>query len=187
MRVISGKAGGLRLKTIKGNSTRPTADIVKEGAYNIIAAKVPGSVVLDLFAGSGGLGIEALSRGADSCTFVDNNAACCFVISENLNKAHFNQKTEILKSGVDQAIVQLSRKGFKFDIILLDPPYYKNIVTSTLNSICNNDIINNDGIVIAERHKKDVVPDSVANLVMLKERRYGDTVISIYCLKGCLD
>ncbi len=178
--MISGTAKGTRLKTQKGMTTRPTSDMVKEGLFNIIAQYVQGAQVLDLFAGTGSLGIEALSRGADCCRFVDKSQSCCRLISENLKLTRLADKAIIDNSDVFFAIERLGYSGTKFDIILLDPPYYKNIIGPTLNYISKNDIIRTGGLVIAERNKNDpVVPDN-GSLVIFRERRYGDTSLDIY-------
>ncbi len=178
--MISGTAKGMRLKSEKGMTTRPTSDMVKEGLFNIIAQYVPGAQVLDLFAGTGSLGIEALSRGADFCLFVDKMESCCRLISQNLDLTRLSDKASIENSDVFHAIERLGYGGNKFDIILLDPPYNKNIVGPTLNYISKNGIIKSGGLVIAERSKKDPVIRNSGSLVIFRERRYGDTSLDIY-------
>lgn len=181
MRVISGTARGMRLQTPKGLSTRPTTDRVKESMFNIISFRIRESRVLDIFAGSGALGIEALSRGADSCTFVDSSRESICVINENLQKARLDDRADVISSKVESALSRMS--GEKFDMIFMDPPYCKGFIEPVLLFIVDNNILDADGIVVVEHDSNDKTPESIKTLVKSDERTYGGTTISFYELE----
>lgn len=166
--------------TIKGDTTRPTADRVKESLFNILAPFIAGSEVLDLYAGTGNLGIEALSRGAKCAVFVDKSAQCCSIITENLAKTNLIDKAAVMTGEVDYSIKRLSENKRKFDIIFMDPPYNKNLILGTLNSIISSDIIRDDGIIVCERDIDDEVPDEIDKLKLIRNQKYGDTFLSFY-------
>ncbi len=180
LRVISGIAGGHKLKTVKGDTTRPTADRVKESLFNIITAIVPKAVVLDLYAGTGNLGIEALSRGAELAVFVDRNDECVSVIRDNLAHTKLSHKAKIMKSDVSLAIKRLSRSKMKFDLVFMDPPYGKGLVQKTLETLSACDILNENAVVVAEQSVLDQVPDRAGCLKLVREQKYGDTRLSFY-------
>lgn len=180
LRVISGEAKGHKLKTLKSNLTRPTSDKAKGSIFNIIAAIIFDTDVLDLFAGTGNLGIEALSRGSRSAVFVDRSHECFQIIKENLIHTKLFGKAEVMVTDVSSALTKLSQKGDKFDIIFLDPPYGKGLVEETLKCIACNDVMKTDAIIVAEHDVNDIVPESAGNLKNFRQQKYGDTVISFY-------
>mgnify|MGYP001060978400 CR=1 FL=1 len=180
LRVISGEAKGHKLKTLKSNLTRPTSDKVKGSIFNIIAAVIFETDVLDLFAGTGNLGIEALSRGSRSAVFVDRSHDCFQIIKENLIHTKLFDKAEVMATDVCSALIKLSQNGSKFDIIFLDPPYGKGLVEETLKCIVSVDIMKPDTLIVAEHDVNDTVPDSVGNLKNFRQQKYGDTLISFY-------
>jgi 16S rRNA (guanine966-N2)-methyltransferase len=180
LRVISGQAKGHKLKTIKGNNTRPTADRVKESLFNIITSYILDADVLDLFAGTGNLGIEALSRGAASAVFVDKSQECYNVIKDNLSHTKLEENAAVIAGDVFNTVDRLSKENKKFDIIFLDPPYNKNLIEETLKIIDKNDIINDNGIVITEKDIADIIPEEVGKLKLARNQKYGDTVLSFY-------
>jgi 16S rRNA (guanine(966)-N(2))-methyltransferase RsmD len=180
LRVISGSAKGHGLKTIKGDTTRPTSDKVKGALYNIIAAYVEGSTVLDMFAGTGSLGIEALSRGAASAAFFDRSQQCCGIIKENLQHTKLTEKALVYNTDFSAGIEKMHREGHKFDIIIMDPPYNKNFIQEALKLLAINDIMMDDGIIIAEHSVMDKLPESCGKLKVIDTRKYGDTMITIY-------
>lgn len=180
LRVIAGEAKGHKLKTVKGNTTRPTSDKVKGSLFNIISAFIADSCVLDLYAGTGSLGIEALSRGAKEAVFVDKCRECSVIIRENLEHTKFLESSTIIVNDVGAAIGKIANEGRKFDIIFLDPPYSKNFVEKTLNYIAKSDIIIDDGIIAAEHDIDDVVPEETESIRRIRSERYGDTVLSFY-------
>lgn len=173
MRVIAGIAKGKRLKGPKGPSVRPTLDKVKGAMFNILGERIVDARVLDLFSGSGALGIEALSRGASSCIFVDSNVR---YIKDNLKTAGFSAR--VIRGNVAQVIKQLAKENAQFDIVLADPPYGKGMARKILYWLEINDILTNSSIIIIEHSKREVVERE-----KVKEKRYGDTVISVFRLK----
>lgn len=180
LRIISGTARGIKINAPDTKNTRPTLDRVKESVFNILMPYIGDTVVLDLFAGSGNLGIEALSRGANRAVFVDNSNLCVKVISENLKKTKFIDKAEILNMDVFRALSHLREKGEKFDIVFMDPPYNMNFLAKTLQMLNDFDIISNDGIVACEHHEDEPAPDMVGNLEKVRSKNYGDTFFSFY-------
>ncbi len=160
MRVISGSARGLKLNAPEGLSTRPTTDRIKESLFNIISFDLYESRFLDLFSGSGGIGIEALSRGASKAVFVDHAQSSIKVISSNIEKARFADRAEILCMKADAAAAMLGRRGEVFDIIFMDPPYGKGLTDSTLYSILKAGILAPDGLIIAEQSKQEDIPEA---------------------------
>lgn len=150
MRVIAGSARRLLLKTLPGNDTRPTTDKIKETLFNILNFDLPGSCFLDLYAGSGAIGIEALSRGASHCTFVDNNAKAVSVIKENVAHTHFEGQSDIILSEAVSALRRLERSSEQYDFVFLDPPYNQGFEDSALRYLKNSGIINDNTQIIVE-------------------------------------
>ena len=177
MRVITGKARGIVLKTPTGMATRPTADRVKEALFSIIQFEVPASRVLDLFGGTGQLGIEALSREAKSAVFVDEREDACRLIRENLKRTKLEQYAKVIRS--DYMAYLRSCKD-KFDIILLDPPYADVFLENSLKMITEIDILETGGIIIAERPVGKELPWDFHGFTRSKDYKYGNTLITIY-------
>ena len=159
MRVISGSARGLKLKAPEGLSTRPTTDRIKESLFNIISADLYDCRFLDLFSGSGAIGTEALSRGAECAVMVDADFKSINIINDNVKAARVQDRAEVIKGDVVSAIKKLGLRGDKFDIIFMDPPYNKGLVQTTVQAIANADILCDDGFIIAEQSQEDDLPD----------------------------
>ncbi len=179
MRIIAGVFRGRRLHAPKGNRIRPTIDWVREAVFNMIATQVPGAKVLDLFAGTGAMGLEALSRGAHSCFFVDNSAEAVTLIRENVQLCAAQDRSRIIRGPAASAIRRLASENELFDLIFMDPPYGKGYIEKTLEIV--GAIARDDALAIAEHHIRDK-PLLVPVLVWRKERerKYGDTLISVY-------
>ena len=177
MRVISGSARGVRLKTPTGQSTRPTADRVKEAMFSILQFELPGAKVLDLFGGTGQLGIEAVSRGAKSAVFVDQNEQACRLIRENLKLAKMEQESKVVRSDY---LSFLKTTKEKFDIILLDPPYAEVFLENALKLISEIDILQSNGIIVAECPIGKVLPGEYPGFARSKDYKYGNTILTIY-------
>ena len=177
MRVISGKMRGVRLKTPTGQSTRPTADRVKEAMFSILQFELPGAKVLDLFGGTGQLGIEAVSRGAKSAVFVDQNEQACRLIRENLKLAKMEQESKVVRSDY---LSFLKTTKEKFDIILLDPPYAEVFLENALKLISEIDILQTNGIIVAECPVGKVLPGEYPGFARSKDYKYGNTILTIY-------
>ncbi|NLM76324.1 MAG: 16S rRNA (guanine(966)-N(2))-methyltransferase RsmD [Clostridiaceae bacterium] len=180
LRIIGGTARGIRIEAPSTDKTRPTLDRVKESVFNILMPYLPDAKVLDLFSGSGNLGIEALSRGASKSVFVDQSRFCTNIIRKNLEKVKFIDRASILTMTAERAVSLLAGKGEKFDIIFLDPPYNMKFLTKTLQLLNDFDIINKDGIIACEHQKDEIAPDELGRFVKVKSRSYGDTVYSFY-------
>lgn len=171
---------GTKLRTLEGDNTRPTLDRVKEALFSILMNKLVDAKVLDLFAGSGALGLESLSRGAESAVFVDKSPQSIKIIKENIVKTGFEDASKVYKVDFEVALKKLNDISEKFDIIYLDPPYGKNIVIKTLNCMHKYDILNEDGIIVAETDESDVVDDVVGNFFRYDERKYGRVRIHFF-------
>lgn len=178
MRVISGSARGKKLLCLAGNATRPTTDRVKESIFNIIASYVRDASALDLFAGSGALGIEALSRGAKKCTFVENSREAISVVQENIKGAKVSAATVVFM----EACAFLEKTTETFDLIFLDPPYDADLYSAVLKRITMRGLLSAAGIIVVERRANAPVP-TAEGLQIITDRKYGQTTISI--LKGC--
>ena len=177
MRVITGTARGVQLKTPEGMTTRPTADRVKEALFSIIQFEVPGARVLDLFGGTGQLGIEALSRGAKSAVFVDAGEPACKLIRENLKRTRLEQQASVIRSDYLQ---YLKRSREQFDIILLDPPYAEVFLENALKCITEIDILQSGGIIVVERPLGKDLPWDFEGYTRSKDYKYGKTLLTIY-------
>ena len=177
MRVITGRARGVQLKTPDGMATRPTTDRVKEALFSIIHFEIPGAKVLDLFGGTGQLGIEALSRGAKRAVFVDAQENACKLIRENLNRTKMQQAGQVVRSDYLQ---YLDRCRERFDIILLDPPYAEVFLENALKRITEIDILESDGIIVTERPLGKELPWEFDGFIRSKDYKYGKTLLTIY-------
>ena len=177
MRVITGKARGVQLKTPGGMQTRPTADRVKEALFSIINFDIPGANVLDLFGGTGQLGIEALSRGAKSATFVDAGDAACKLIKENLKRTKLEADGKVIRSDY---MAYLNRCREQYDIIFLDPPYAEVFLENSLKRIAEIDILQSGGIIVAERPLGKDLPWDFPGFSRSKDYKYGSVLLTIY-------
>ena len=177
MRVMSGIAKGIQLKTPKGMATRPTADRVKEALFSIIQFDLPGARILDLFGGTGQLGIEALSRGGKSAVFVDERDDSCKLIRENLTRTKFLDNSRIVRSDYAAYLRQCSEK---FDIIILDPPYAEVFLENSLKLITEIDILQSGGIITTERPVEKALDCNFDGYTRSKDYKYGNTLITIF-------
>lgn len=181
MRVITGKARGVALKTPEGLQTRPTTDRVKEALFSIIQFDIPGRRVLDLFGGTGQLGIEALSRGAKQAVFVDEREESCRLIRENLRRTRLEGAAQVVRSDY---LAYLSRCREKFDLIFLDPPYAEVFLENSLKRITEIDILESGGIMVAERPLGKELPWDFPGYSRSKDYKYGKTLITLYRKDG---
>lgn len=177
MRVITGSARGRRLKEPVGMETRPTADRVKEGIFSSIQFEIEGRRVLDLFGGTGQMGIEALSRGAEHCTFVDLRKDAVGVIRENVNSVGFGQQAAIVQGDY---LAFLTRCREKFDLIFLDPPYESGMLEKAMETITTIDIVSENGIIVCENGSSTGWPAVSAPYRLQKEYRYGKIKTALY-------
>ncbi len=177
MRVITGKARGVALKTPDGLHTRPTADRVKEALFSIIQFDVPGARVLDLFAGTGQLGIEALSRGAASAVFVDEREDACTLVKENLRRTKLYEQGSVVRSDY---LSFLKNCKNQFDLIFLDPPYAEVFLENSLKFITEIDILRDGGIMVAERPLGKELSWQFEGYSRSKDYKYGKTLLTLY-------
>ena len=177
MRVITGSARGTVLKTPEGMQTRPTADRVKEALFSIINFDIPGAKVLDLFGGTGQLGIEALSRGAVSAVFVDESDSACRLIKENLRRTKLESKGRVVRSDY---MAYLNTCKEMFDIILLDPPYAEVFLENSLKIISEIDILQSGGIIVAERPLGKEITWNLPGFSRSKDYKYGKSMLTLF-------
>ena len=176
MRVIAGKARRLQLKAPEGMDTRPTADRVKESLFNMINPDLYGCSFLDLFSGSGAIGIEALSRDADKAVFVDKSTVCADIIKANLEFTKLSENAEIIIDDICLAIAELGVRGEKFDIIFMDPPYKEGYYSHVLTEIKKAGILSENGYVVAEAAKNYDFCDG-NGFKIIKQRKCGPAVM----------
>ena len=181
MRVITGTARGRKLGQLQGMDTRPTTDRVKEGLFNIIQFDIEGRRVLDLFAGTGQLGIECLSRGAAHCTFVDQRKDAVALVRKNLDATELSDRAKVFQG---DALSFLGSAGERYHLIFLDPPYDANLLNSTLNRIAVIDILAENGIIICESRADQDLPELPLPYRKSKDYRYGKIKVTLY-RKGC--
>jgi 16S rRNA (guanine966-N2)-methyltransferase len=176
MRVTGGTGRGRRLKVPTGSSVRPTSDKVKQALFNILGDRVDGSAFLDLFAGAGGIGIEALSRGAERVVFVDASRDSQNSIKQNLDQTGFGGRAEVVLS---KAASFLEKPSGPYDIVFLDPPYADEMAP-LLEQVGQAGILKPDSVIIAEHFKKQPSPERAGNLLLYRQAKYGDTVLAFY-------
>ena len=177
MRVISGKARGVTLKTPDGLKTRPTADRVKEAMFSIIQFDLPGATVLDLFGGTGQLGIEALSRGANKAIFVDQDRTACNLIRENLQRTKLHEQAQVVQSDYS---TYLRACRNKFNVILLDPPYAEEFLENSLKIITEIDILQSGGIIVCERPVEKGFDCTFEGYFRSRDYKYGNTILAVF-------
>ena len=182
MRVIAGSARGRRLKELQGMDTRPTTDKVKESMFNIIQFEVEGRKVLDLFGGTGQLGIEALSRGASHCTFVEMRRDAVTLMRDNLKTTEFTDQSRIVQG---DALAFLSSCREKFDVILLDPPYHTDLLERCMEAIVMFDILSEHGIMVCESPAERQLPEMPETYFEVpRSYRYGKIKLTVFRRKG---
>jgi len=181
LRVISGTAKGRRLKAPPGLSTRPITDMIKEALFNVWGAKVVDARILDLFAGSGSVGIEALSRGAREVVFVDNASAAVRVIRANLDHCQLRSGFEVLRGDVFQTLQRISRQGLQFDLVYVDPPFTReDIFEPVMEALSQADVVAADGVVVIRLPRKKEMP-TFSPLVKYRQGNYGESSLHYYC------
>ena len=178
MRVVAGSLRSRNLKAPKGNHTRPTTDKVKGAIFNMLGQFFTGGIALDLYAGSGGLGIEALSRGIEQCYFVDNNYQALQVVKDNLSTLKIEEQAQVFKKDASQALQMFVESQQRFDLILLDPPYAKQKIAEQLAFIAEHQLLTATGTIVCEIDK-DIQINIVEELEVVKEQNYGITKILV--------
>ncbi|HEY0828833.1 MAG TPA: 16S rRNA (guanine(966)-N(2))-methyltransferase RsmD [Bacilli bacterium] len=180
MRVISGTAKGRSLHPVPGKGTRPTTDKVKEAIFSMIGPYFQGGHVIDLFAGTGALGIEALSRGMEKGIFIDMERNCMDVIRQNLQITGLSEKAEVYRNEASKAVKALAKRSLKFNLIFLDPPYKLTYMEELLLQMQSPDLFATDAIIVLEHDATHKYSDPIGQLIKDKYVVYGDTAITIY-------
>ncbi|MBW2738057.1 MAG: 16S rRNA (guanine(966)-N(2))-methyltransferase RsmD [Deltaproteobacteria bacterium] len=178
MRIIGGALRGKKLYTIPGILIRPTADRLRESIFNILAYLVKEAVVLDLFAGTGALGIEALSRGADSAVFIDNNKKALSVVKRNIQSCAVDSRSQIIRWNIVKNLNCIKSMGSKFDLVFMDPPYNNGLIKSTLINLYDSGSLGKDVCIIVEHTPFEPVLEDCKQFELRDQRKYGKTLIS---------
>ncbi|MDR7072129.1 16S rRNA (guanine(966)-N(2))-methyltransferase RsmD [Fictibacillus barbaricus] len=181
MRVIAGDCKGRPLKAVPGMGTRPTTDKIKESIFNMIGPFFDGGQGLDLYGGSGGLGIEALSRGMDHFIFIDKDQKALQTIKENLKQCKYEEKAEIFRNDAKRALKALHKRELQFDMIFLDPPYAKQMLLKDIEEIGKLNLLADSGSIVAEHGSEVTLPEKIGDFELIRQETYGKTTtISIY-------
>ncbi|MCI8482109.1 MAG: 16S rRNA (guanine(966)-N(2))-methyltransferase RsmD [Clostridia bacterium] len=186
MRVISGIAKGTILYTLQGNNTRPTLDRVKEALFNIIQNRMLEATVLDLFSGSGAIGIEAISRGAKKAVLCDNSKAAISIIKKNLEKTHLEDKAILIKEDYKEVLRFLGGKKVQFDFIFLDPPYAEDMTKKAVEEIIKGNLLKQEGIIVIETDEEARILEEIKNMKVnvYDLRKYGRIKLIFLNRKG---
>ena len=177
MRIISGLKRGLKLKSLEGSDTRPTLDNVKEAIFSMLFGRVNDANVLDLFAGSGALGLEALSRGAKKAVFVDFNPKACQVVRANIESAGFEAEASVIKKDAKEFITKAGEKGEKFSLVFLDPPYALGLLDEVLELILQSGILTENALIVCEFDNGTEL--DIKSFKLIKDKRYGRVCVNI--------
>ncbi|MDI9471467.1 MAG: 16S rRNA (guanine(966)-N(2))-methyltransferase RsmD [Tissierellia bacterium] len=180
MRIIAGKAKGIKLATLKGKQTRPTLDRVKESLFSILYPWLKDSIAIDFFSGSGNLCIESLSRGAQKAYFIERSPHAVKIIQENLTRTNFHAQAEIIPADFREGARILSERRVKGDILFVDPPHAGDMVSQTLQLIEDLHLLAKDGIIIAEHHSEQTMPECVGHLEKVRIKVFGNTTLTFY-------
>jgi len=180
MRVISGSRKGMPLKAVNGMNTRPTSDKVKESIFNMIGPYFDGGTVVDLFGGSGGLSIEALSRGCDNAVIVEKDPNAYSIILQNLKKCRFEELAEVYKTEAKRAVKALLKRELTIELLFLDPPYKKAEQYQLISEVVEGGLMSETGTIVCEHDPAVELPDAYGEFSRSKLEVYGSTAISIY-------
>ncbi|MEZ2656578.1 16S rRNA (guanine(966)-N(2))-methyltransferase RsmD [Aneurinibacillus aneurinilyticus] len=184
MRVVAGSKKGHPLQAVPGKGTRPTVDKVKESIFNMIGPYFDGGLVLDLYAGTGGLGIEALSRGAEKCIFVDANRKAIGIVQQNLSSTEMNEKAEVYRNDANRALNALKKRELMFNIVFLDPPYAEQKIESQIAIMVDHGLLAPNAMIVAEHDVKDELCNQIGSVDKIREVTYGQTMITVYRNEG---
>ncbi|GGG12745.1 16S rRNA (guanine(966)-N(2))-methyltransferase RsmD [Paenibacillus abyssi] len=183
MRVIAGEAKGRPLKAVPGNHTRPTTDKVKEAMFSMIGPFFDGGIALDLFAGTGGLGIEALSRGVERAVFIDLDRHSIEVIRRNVEAAGMTGRAEIYKNEAERAIKLLQKRELSFSLVFLDPPYKLKNADALMLELAQRGMLEEDAIIVVEHESGHRYAEQFGGFEQYKQSQYGETTVSVYAYR----
>lgn len=187
MRVVSGSAKGRPLKSVPGSGTRPTTDKVKEAVFSMIGPYFEGGTALDLFAGTGGLGIEALSRGMDRAVFVDMEQKSIDTVRANLKAVRMEEQAEVYRNEAGRALSALEKRGRVFDLVFLDPPYRLKHGDELMLAMAQKGLLSSDAIIVLEHESGYAYPEDIPGFYRTRQAVYGETTISIYQYEAALE
>lgn len=177
MRIIAGQYGGRTLKTLQGKNTRPTGDKVRAAIFSMLGQYFDGGLVLDLYSGSGGLAIEAISRGCDRAIMVEKDRQAQQIIQANIEMTKDSERFTLMKMSADKAISLLSQP---FDLVFLDPPYAKEQIVEDIEKLEGNGLLSSAATIVCETDKSVTLPDKIANFNLIKQKNYGISKVSLY-------
>ena len=180
MRIITGDFKGRRLEMPVGNDIRPTTEKVKEALFSMISGNLSDAVCVDLFSGTGNLGLEALSRGAEKCYFADNSRASLELTKRNIAMCRAEEYSTVIAGDYERALSQIAAKGEKIDVFFLDPPYKKGLYERCFALIKDLKLLAEEGIIVAEHNAEDEFPEELYGFIKLRDRTYGRIGITIY-------
>ncbi|MEJ8544391.1 16S rRNA (guanine(966)-N(2))-methyltransferase RsmD [Brevibacillus borstelensis] len=180
MRVISGEHRGRRLVAVPGKGTRPTTDKIKESIFNMIGPYFSGGTALDLYAGTGGLGIEALSRGVERCVFVEKDLKAFSVVKQNVAACRLEERAELYRNDAGRALKQLAKRGIAFDLVFLDPPYAQQQIAQEIMQLQEGKLLADEAWIVAEHDSGIRLPEAIGACCLDRSSTYGDTTIAIY-------
>ena len=183
MRVVAGERKGMPLKAIDGNTTRPTTDKVKESIFNMIGPFFEGGIALDLFAGSGGLGIESLSRGVDKAIFVEKDNRAFQVLTDNIKKCRYEDVAELFRTDAMRAVKGLLKRDIVLDYLFVDPPYHKKEYYDLVQTLVDGEKLAPSATIMCEHSKEITLPEQYGLFELVRQETYGGTIISIYRLQ----
>ena len=180
MRVIAGEFRGRKLTSLKGRKIRPTSDRIREALFSILSQKIDNALVLDLFAGTGAFGIEAISRGAAKSFFIDKSKEAIQVINKNIELLNIKERTEVILHDAGNLLSSKTLLRQKFDVIFMDPPYNKGFISKTFKNVDLLKVMKDDSIIIAEHSIRENDLEKVADFDLYDKRTYGETLISFF-------
>jgi 16S rRNA (guanine(966)-N(2))-methyltransferase RsmD len=182
MRIVAGSAKGRALAGPKSTSKhiRPTADRVRETIFNVLGQWLEGQAVLDLYAGTGALGLESLSRGAKKTVLVDSDREALALCRTNTDTLGFTKQVEILPQPVERALATLGKRGDKFELIFADPPYAARVVETVLEALAHHGVVAPNSTIVIEHDKREAAPASHAGFEQVDQRRFGDTLVTLF-------
>ena len=180
MRVVAGERKGMPLKALPGNTTRPTTDKVKESIFNMIGPFFDGGIAVDLFAGSGGLGIEALSRGAEKTIFIEKDRKAYSILLENIKKCRYEEEVETYCNDATRAVKALCKRDITIDLLFLDPPYHKIDYYNLAGLLAEQGKLSKNAIIMCEHSNEVTLPESYGPFKLARQEEYGTIIISIY-------
>jgi len=180
MRITTGSLKGRRLKSPGKLKIRPPLDQLKQSVFNMLTGEIEGKTVLDLFAGTGSFGLEALSRGAGSAIFVDSSFKACRLLKENVKLLQLEDKATVMCRKVNDTLKDFSKTGKKFNLIFVDPPFPANLCQKTLDKLAEQYLLNHKALIVIHHYQKEKVDSSFPNLKLVRERKFGDNLVSIF-------